>query len=188
MNIDVSWEDSVERRADDELLGDGLDTCMLPIDTILCPLDFSEPSYKALQVAIEMATHFKAELLLAHIIAPAASGILADPMFAFVGQEVYENASKKAAEEQLATAAKRIPGEIRLRTIVGTGDAADEIVRLARKETTDLIVISTHGVTGWRHLVFGSIAERVIRLTERPVLVIPAHEAQAIRTVGRWLH
>jgi nucleotide-binding universal stress UspA family protein len=56
------------------------------------------------------------------------------------------------------------------------GEAADEIVQMAKIEKADLIVIATHGVTGWRHLVFGSVAEKVIRLSERPVLVIPSHE------------
>jgi universal stress protein A len=149
---------------------------MLPIRTILCPLDFSEPSYKALHVAIETASHFQAELLLAHFVAPAHSGVPADPMIAFAGEETYEQAAKSAAEEQLAMVNKRIPSDLSARSVVGIGDAADEIVRIATTETADLIVIATHGLTGWRHLVFGSVAEKVIRLADRPVLVIPAHE------------
>jgi nucleotide-binding universal stress UspA family protein len=149
---------------------------MLPIHTVLCPLDFSDPSYKALQVAIEMAAHFKAELVLAHFVAPAHPGVPADPLIAFEGQEVYETTARKAAEEQLTIATQGIPAEIKTRTTVAIGDAADEIVRLADTEAADLIVISTHGLTGWRHLVFGSVAEKVVRLSERPVLVIPAHE------------
>jgi nucleotide-binding universal stress UspA family protein len=57
-------------------------------------------------------------------------------------------------------------------------NAADEIVRTATTEKADLIEISTHGLTGWRHLVFGSIAEKVIRLADRPALVIPAHDSE----------
>src|SRR5215472_8480356 len=135
---------------------------MLPIHTILCPLDFSQPSYKALQVAIEMALHFKTEIVLLHVL-PASPGIPADPGFAFAGTEEYEKAAKEGAENELAIASQRVPMEIKSRTAIGMGDAADEIVRLANTEAADLIVISTHGVTGWRHLVFGSIAEKVIR-------------------------
>jgi nucleotide-binding universal stress UspA family protein len=149
---------------------------MLPIHRILCPLDFSEPSYKALQVAIEMASYFKAELLLTHFVAPSTPGVPADPLLAFAGNETYEQAAKRAAKEQLASASKRIPAELKSRTVVGIGDAAEEIVRLAKTEAADLVVICTHGLTGWRHLVFGSVAEKVIRLSDRPVLVIPAHE------------
>jgi nucleotide-binding universal stress UspA family protein len=61
---------------------------------------------------------------------------------------------------------------------VGVGDPAEEIVRLAKTESVDLLVISTHGVTGWRHLVFGSVAEKIIRLADCPVLVIPVHECK----------
>ena|SRR5436190_1292730 len=151
---------------------------MLPINTILCPLDFSEPSYKALQVAIEMATHFNAEVVLVNVV-PAFPGIPADPGYAFAGTEEYEKAAKEGAEKELATAAQRLPAELKSRTAIGLGEAADEIVRLAKSETADLIVVATHGLTGWRHLVFGSVAEKVIRLSEGPVLVIPVHAAEA---------
>ena len=151
---------------------------MLPFHTILCPLDFSEPSQKALQNAIEMAAQFRAELVFVHVIPPAAPGIPADPTYAFAGSENYEQALRVKAEEQLTLAAQRLPEGIKSRHVIGTGDAANEIVRLANEESADLIVIATHGLTGWRHLVFGSVAERVIRLAQRPVLVVPAHEAE----------
>jgi nucleotide-binding universal stress UspA family protein len=55
--------------------------------------------------------------------------------------------------------------------------AAHEIVRLANEHAVDLIVIATHGETGWRRLVFGSVAEKVVRLAECPVLTIqPEHD------------
>jgi len=55
-------------------------------------------------------------------------------------------------------------------TIAGHGDASSEIVRIAEKENVDMIVIATHGTTGWRRAVFGSVAERVVRLAKCPVL------------------
>jgi universal stress protein A len=150
---------------------------VLPFRSVLCPLDFSEPSYKALQSAVEMALHFQAELVLVHVIAPAIPAIPADPTYAFAGREGYEKAEKINAEEQLSLAAQRIPADLKFRKVVGNGDAADEIVRLATTEKADLIVIATHGLTGWRHLIFGSVAEKVIRTADRPVLVIPAHDS-----------
>jgi universal stress protein A len=148
---------------------------MLPIRTVLCPLDFSVPSYKALRSAIELASHFKAQIVLVHAV-PAAPGIPADPAYAFAGPEQYAEAVKETAEKQLAIAAQNVPAGLQSHTAVGIGDAADEIVRLAKTEAADLIVIATHGLTGWRHLVFGSVAEKVIRRADQPVLVIPAHE------------
>lgn len=78
---------------------------------------------------------------------------------------------------------KTAAGETLVKMLLGefghmrSGDADNEIVRLATKESADLIVIATHGVTGWRHLVFSSVAEKVIRLSERPFLVIPIHDS-----------
>ena len=60
---------------------------MLPIRRIVCPLDFSEPSQKALHAAIELATEFRAELVLVHVIPPVAPGIPADPTYAFAGTD-----------------------------------------------------------------------------------------------------
>jgi nucleotide-binding universal stress UspA family protein len=57
---------------------------------------------------------------------------------------------------------------------VTTGEAAPEILRMAQKEQVDLIVIATHGLTGWRRLVFGSVAEKVVRQASCPVLTIVA--------------
>jgi universal stress protein A len=83
------------------------------------------------------------------------------------------------AEEQLALVANNLPEGIRSRSVIATGDAADEIVRVANDEAADLIVIATHGLTGWRHLVFGSVAEKVIRHADCPVLVVPVHESKS---------
>jgi nucleotide-binding universal stress UspA family protein len=140
-------------------------------------LDFSGASYLALQQAIALASHFQAKLLLAHIV-PTSHGIPPDPAYIFEGPQGFQEQQKVAAEDRMAITAQKIPAEMTARTIVGTGDAAEEIVRLATSEGADVIVIATHGTTGWRHLVFGSVAEKVIRLSERPVLVIPAHHPE----------
>jgi universal stress protein A len=71
-----------------------------------------------------------------------------------------------------------VAAKVSVRTMVGHGDAAGEIVLIAGKEHVDLIVIATHGWTGLRHLVFGSVAEKVVRLAPCPVLTIRAPQAQ----------
>jgi len=60
------------------------------------------------------------------------------------------------------------------RNLVATGEAAPEILRIAQQEHADLIVIASHGLTGWRRLVFGSVAEKVVRQANCPVLTIMA--------------
>ena len=59
------------------------------------------------------------------------------------------------------------------------GETADEILGAAEAETADLIVIATHGLTGWRHLVSGSVAENVVQHARCPVFVIRATEAKS---------
>jgi nucleotide-binding universal stress UspA family protein len=148
---------------------------MLPVKTLLCPTDFSEPSRKALKVAIELASHFAAGLFLVHVV-PVLPALPNDPNYVFKVPE-YERLLHADADEKLRDMAKEpMTRGTTVRTIVGHGDAATEIVRIAEKENTDLIVIATHGMTGWRHAMFGSIAEKVVRLAKCPVLTIRAQE------------
>jgi nucleotide-binding universal stress UspA family protein len=56
---------------------------------------------------------------------------------------------------------------------------ADEIVRIANDENVDLIVISTHGRSGWRHLISGSVAEKIVRIASHPVLAIRAPKKES---------
>jgi len=72
--------------------------------------------------------------------------------------------------------AKKISQQgIKVRTLVGTAnDVGMELVRIAEQEKVDLIVIATHGMTGWRRLAFGSVTEKVVRTAECPVLVMRA--------------
>lgn len=144
---------------------------MIPFKKIVCPTDFSEPSYEGLKRAVELATHFGAELYLVHVV-PVMPPLPPDPNFAFEVPE-YERALHADAERKLNEAkAEYIPPEVTVHTIVRHGDVAGEIIRVAQDEQADLIVIATHGLTGWRHLVFGSVAERVVRLASCPVLTI----------------
>lgn len=156
---------------------------MLPIKRIMCPTDFSEPSHEALKVASELAAHFGAQLLLIHIAPeiplPAwADDALKDRDAYEPGLSDFEEALHTNAQRELHDVIKRlVPAEIESRAIVGRGDAANEIVRIAEGEHVGLIIISTHGMTGWRQIAFGSVAERVVRQSSRPVLTIRASVA-----------
>lgn len=147
---------------------------MLPFRTIICPTDFSEPSYEALARAEEVAVHFGAELCVAHVV-PQMRGIPPDPLYVFEGPEEYQRIQLEGAEQQLREVIEqRVAEGVKSRTIIKQGEAADEILRTAEEEGADLIVVATHGLTGWRHLVFGSVAEKLIRAAHCPVLTIRA--------------
>lgn len=146
---------------------------MLTFKSILCPTDFSEPSYEGLKYAIELAAQFRAELILLHVV-PVPPPLPPDPNYVFEVPE-YERILHRDAEQKLnQLAAEWVPKEVKVRHLIGHGDAGSEIVRLAEDERAELLVIATHGLTGWRHLIFGSVAERVVRMATCPVLTVRA--------------
>ncbi len=151
---------------------------MLAIKTILCPTDFSEPSREAMKIAVEFASHFGAKLCLVHVV-PLIPIVLSDPNYVLKVPD-YERLLHTDAEEKLSRLTAEMTAEgATVHTIVGHGDAASEIVRIGEQQNVDMIVIATHGMTGWRRVVFGSVAERVVRLAKCLVLTTRAQPSEA---------
>ena len=147
---------------------------MLPLRKIVCPTDFSVPSLDGVATANELALHFGAEVLLVHVVPPVPV-VAATPGGASFNIVAYQEEMVSSSKERLAGMQKeRFAQELHVRPIVSLGSAANEIIRIAGEENVDLIVMATHGETGWRRLVFGSVAERVVRLSDIPVLTIRA--------------
>jgi universal stress protein A len=150
---------------------------LLPLERVLCPVDFSECSYGAVARAVELALKEKAELCLLYVVPALPQPVLtaapsADAPYAAELAD-YEEALHTGAQQKLhEVVQKQIPRAVRTRLIVGHGDAAAEIVRIAEAERVGLIVIATHGMSGWRNLALGSVAERVVRMSHKPVLSI----------------
>ena len=144
---------------------------MLPIRRILCPTDFSDPAANCVQTASELAQHFDAELLLVNVV-PVVPTLPPDPNYVFKVPE-YERFLHLDAEKHLSEVQEKLVAKnVRVRTMVGHGPAAEEIVLIASQEHADLIVIATHGSTGFERLMFGSVAEKVVRLAACPVLTV----------------
>lgn len=153
---------------------------MMPPKLILCPVDFSEHSRDAVKVAVDMAVCFGAELLLVHIV-PAIQDL---PMDVSVFKEgEYDASLHDAAVKRLtdlATAVAAGQKNLKVRSEVGTAnDTAMELVRIAEKDQADMIIIATHGMTGWREIAFGSVAEKVVKQAACPVLVLRVKAAAA---------
>ena len=146
---------------------------MLPIKFILCPTDFSDSSYEALSAACELAEHFKAELTVMHVVAPIPTVVANVGPSAFninTYQFELESDAKKVLEKVIED---RVPEGIKAHPYITHGNAAEKILlKAAEKDKADLIVIASHGRTGWRDVVFGSVAERVVRLSGAPVLTV----------------
>jgi nucleotide-binding universal stress UspA family protein len=144
---------------------------------IMAPLDFSGFSMEALETAKDLAAHYNAELLLLHVV--PFIPMLPDGVDYFQDGK-YEEQLSNSAEATLAKLADQLRASgIKARTAVGTAnDAAMEIVRTAEDEKVDLIVIPTHGMTGWKRLAFGSVTDKVVRTANCPVLVLRSNVAE----------
>jgi nucleotide-binding universal stress UspA family protein len=149
---------------------------VFPLKKILCPTDFSEPSYVALVAANELAQRFSAEIILVHgirtiDIMPATTGSVYTPPIINI-EEYLQDVEEQAKQTLEEVVEKKIPKNITVRPVVFQGDPAIGIIDLANDEKAGMIVIATHGRRGWRRVIFGSVAEKVVRLAPCPVLVI----------------
>jgi len=142
---------------------------------ILVPQDFSEYSLHALKYATTFAGIFNSELIILHIVEPIVYP--ADFSFGQVSIPAMEEEIRKHSEEQLGElVAREVPQNIRATSIIRVGKPFIEIIEVAKTESADLIVISSHGRTGMEHVLFGSTADKVVRKAPCPVLTIRPRE------------
>jgi nucleotide-binding universal stress UspA family protein len=149
---------------------------MMPPKLILAPIDFSDHSRNALDVAADLASRFGATLLLVHVV--AAIPDLPEGVSIFKEGE-YDSKLRDIAAQQLSDLAATLADKkINVRTELDTAnDVGMELIRIAERDQADMIVIATHGMTGWRAIAFGSVAEKVVRQAACPVLVLRAKAA-----------
>lgn len=138
---------------------------------ILLPTDFSECSARAARVARKMAERFGARVVVLHVL---DEPLALDPMFrGDVPVELLRARMEQFAQENMdAFLAAHFSGFENFDTIFASGVPYREIVRKAREIGADLIVIGTHGRTGVEHVLFGSTAEKVVRMGPCPVLSV----------------
>jgi nucleotide-binding universal stress UspA family protein len=141
---------------------------MLTVKRILSPTDFSEPSKRALELAVSVAEQFGAEIYMLNVV-PVIPHVTPSPTARFDVPE-YERLLHADSEKQLAAMAKTVT-EVKVHPLLSQGDAADGILRAVDENKIDLIVIATAGRTGWER-VFGSVAEKVVRRAKCPVLTV----------------
>jgi universal stress protein A len=146
---------------------------------IVVPIDFSACSRKALQYAIPFAEQFQASLTLLYVVqVNYAVGELGAIDVSMLEVEMRQQASQRLAELVRDEVRQRVPAE----AIVRTGRPVMEIVSAARDLEADLIILSTHGYTGLKHVLLGSTAENVLRHAPCPVLAVREHEREFITT------
>jgi universal stress protein A len=142
---------------------------MLPFKRILCPTDFSEPGCAGVKAAAEVASRFGAELILMHVVG-AIPALDTPAGISTFDVAAYQRELTSSAESYLKQRQAEIPEGIPTRVLVTHGEAGHEIVRVAEEEGVDLIVMATHGSTGWRHRIFGTVTEKVVRTAHCSVL------------------
>lgn len=152
---------------------------MIDLRRILVPTDFTQPSHNALRYGAALAEKFGAELYLLHVVQDLAL---------FIPDNVTGVPPVTPTPEQITAAARQtlersveaatLPTSVALRLEVREGSPFDEIIRFARENSIDLIVLGTHGHTGLIHALLGSVGEKVVRKAPCPVLTVhdPEHE------------
>lgn len=139
------------------------------VKRILVPMDFSACSKKALQYALPLAQEHQAALTLLYVVPPAYGGT----EFGALNYAELETAMRKSGEQQLAKlAADEARSDVTIDTLVRVGSPVLEIIATARSLPADLIVISTHGRTGLKHVFLGSVTEHVVQRAPCPVFVV----------------
>ena len=160
---ETSRPGSIDRKGD----AGELAPVILTLKSILVPIDFSKTSQTALEYAVPLAEQFGAKVTLLHAIEPLPYpvGLTYLPMG--------EGFPIKPLEEKLNKLAKKTIEPQHLKeVIVQVGTAFEVVTNVARDRKVDLIIITTHGYTGLRHVFMGSTAERVVRHAPCPVFVV----------------
>jgi nucleotide-binding universal stress UspA family protein len=145
---------------------------MADIRRILCPVDFSEGSRHSLEHAIVFAKWYAAEITVFHVysapqpLVPVATVPGNVPLLPALQPD-------EVTEEVRRFCQPLTPPDVGLAFAVNEGSPAKEIVRHADEISADLLIMSTHGRGGFERLILGSVTEKVLRTTLRPVLTVP---------------
>ena len=144
---------------------------MAAIRTILCPIDFSACSERAVLYAMDLARQFGASV---HLVHAWQMPVYAFPDGAIIlGPEVVSQITNELQRSLDATIKRHEDQGVAIKGHLVQGVPDREIGRMAGEIGAELIVMGTHGRTGLGHLVLGSVAERVVRTCPVPVLTVP---------------
>jgi nucleotide-binding universal stress UspA family protein len=141
-----------------------------PYKKILCAIDFDDHCVEAINQAAALAQHFSAVLYLLHVIQinPLAAQGAAEGL---AGKEFYDS-QVKAARQHLEQLVQSIPAAVKREIVIEIGEPAGSISAAQQRLGADLHVMATHGRRGFKRLVLGSVAEKVLRESVVPVLTV----------------
>jgi nucleotide-binding universal stress UspA family protein len=142
---------------------------MISLKKILCPIDHSDCSKEALKYAVSFAMKDEAKLYLLHIIDIRSFN---DSLVATSQQIPDEETLEQLKIKLLDCIPEEIRDEMEIEAIVIQGIPFAEIISTAKKKEIDMIVIGSHGRTGIKHMMLGSVSEKVVRKAPCPVLTV----------------
>jgi len=152
---------------------------MIRVKTILFPTDFSETSQEAARYAISFAREFKAKVFVLHVVNEKI--FTESSMPRVVSVEEMEREMTEEARKRLKTLVPAEEAEgLDWETVIRQGEPFIEIIRFAKDQDVDLIVIGTHGRSGFEHIIFGSTAEKVVRKAPCPVLSVRPEQREFV--------
>jgi nucleotide-binding universal stress UspA family protein len=149
------------------------------VKTILVPTDFSEGSQAALDYAVTLAKSFHAKIVLLHVI-ETTTYTMTEALQLVNVYDVVKTAVEPVLDQMVKDLQQR---DLSASRSIAQGAAAHEIVSQAREAGADLIVMGTHGRRGVNHLLVGSVAERVVRTADCPVLTVRTPESGKTKSV-----
>jgi universal stress protein A len=152
---------------------------LIPIRSIVVPMDFSDVSRQGLAYGVRLAEQFGARLTVLHVLEPVAA-----PQFAAVATLVENEALRREARTRLEGVLRemKVPAKLVEKVLIRSGSPFAEITAAAKSLKADLIVLTTHGYTGLKHVFMGSTAERVVRHAHCPVLTVRASPKPKLKT------
>ncbi len=161
---------------------------MIQIRHIACAVDFSDFSHRALDHAVAIAKWYTAQLTVIYVHHVPLPALVSAPLLAPspIDAAALSPADRESLQRQLEAFLPRGAADLPIDCCIVEGDVAAEI--LAAVEAADLLVIGTHGRSGFERLVLGSIAERLLRQARCPLLIVPRASPDATDTVPRLFH
>ena len=149
---------------------------MFKIHTILCPVDFSDASRKAVQYAREFAAGIGATVHLMNVVEPRPMAV--DITLNYVPLE--EDLEKAAAEDLKVILDELIQAGLKAECSIDFGNPSDAILEKADALDVNLVIMGSHGKKGLSRFIMGSVAETVVRKANCPVLIVKSEEKEFI--------
>jgi len=149
---------------------------------IICATDFSDLSNRAIPFAVSLAKEFSTKLYFCHVIGLPSTAIYGEILLDPTEQQ---DKAVRYAQEQLGSLID--PQQVEWEALIATGHTADEISRLAASKSADLVIAATHGRSGLKRFLLGSVTERLMRILPCPLLIIPGPAPDAFTVVDQPL-